>query len=144
MEFESSVDLRPRTDLVPLIDVVFLLLTFFIYAMTTMVRADLLPVELTPVQQGQAANTPPMIAITIDHEGNLFLDRQPVALDDLRTTLEAIIPEDQRANVFVALEEAPNQSTADTIDRAPILLRTIEQLRAAGMDEVAVVGAPGN
>ena len=39
-------DHEARVEIMPLIDVIFLLLTFFIYAMVLMVRAALLPVEM--------------------------------------------------------------------------------------------------
>ena len=45
-------DLAPRVEMMPLIDVVFLLLTFFIYSFVMMVRAEVLPVVLTPLGTG--------------------------------------------------------------------------------------------
>ena len=42
-----------RIEIMPLIDVIFLLLTFFIYAMVLMVRAELLPVEMHAFASGE-------------------------------------------------------------------------------------------
>ena len=39
-------DHEMRIEIMPLIDVIFLLLTFFIYAMVLLVRAEMLPMEL--------------------------------------------------------------------------------------------------
>ena len=44
-----------RVEMMPLIDVVFLLLTFFIYAMVLMVRAEVLPVPLESKHQRNLA-----------------------------------------------------------------------------------------
>ena len=41
-----------RIEIMPMIDVIFLLLTFFIYAMVLMVRAELLPVEMHGFSSG--------------------------------------------------------------------------------------------
>ena len=45
-------DHEMRIEIMPLIDVIFLLLTFFIYAMVLMVRAELLPVEMHQFSSG--------------------------------------------------------------------------------------------
>ena len=54
-----------RIEIMPLIDVIFLLLTFFIYAMVLMVRAELLPVEMHAFASGEPAQVPPAVAITM-------------------------------------------------------------------------------
>ena len=36
-----------RIEMMPMIDVIFLLLTFFIYAMALMIRAEMLPMEMS-------------------------------------------------------------------------------------------------
>ncbi len=69
-----------RIEIMPMIDVIFLLLTFFIYAMVLMVRAELLPVEMHGFSSGVPARVPPAVAITIDRNGALFFNRDPVAL----------------------------------------------------------------
>jgi len=48
-------DHAPRLEMMPLIDVIFLLLTFFIYQMVVMRPVDTLGVELAPVAGGGRA-----------------------------------------------------------------------------------------
>ena len=67
-----------------MIDIVFLLLTFFIYSMAMMIRASVLPVQLTPLASGKpAAGGGDVQAITVDKNGKMFLDRTPVTFDQL-------------------------------------------------------------
>ena len=80
-------DYAVRVEMLPLIDVVFLLLTFFIYSMVVMVRAEVLPVTLNPLATGAPATPDQVQAITVDHAGNLFLNRQPVGRDNLDVRL---------------------------------------------------------
>ena len=100
----------------PLIDVVFLLLTFFILSMLVTVRADVLPVQLSPVGTGEQAEPGRSItAITIDARGEFYLDREPVTEQELdqRMAEWAETPADERPRIFVALEESLQQAEQD-------------------------------
>ena len=100
----------------PLIDVVFLLLTFFILSMLVTVRADVLPVQLSPVGTGEQAEPGRSItAITIDARGDFYLDREPVTEQELdqRMAEWAETPADERPRIFVALEESLQQAEQD-------------------------------
>ncbi len=127
-------DHSPRVELLPLIDVVFLLLTFFIYSLILTVRADILPVSLVPVGGGEQAEPGRAAALTIDADGRIFLDRDPVAMDALAARLEAFAAQADRPPLFVALEEDGRT------DRGPLLVKLIELLRNAGITDVSVVG----
>ena len=76
-------DLSPRVESMPLIDVIFLLLTFFISSMVTMVRAEILPVQLQTLTTGQAAEPAAILAVTIDARGGLYLNRSPIESEQL-------------------------------------------------------------
>ena len=67
-----------RLELTPLIDVVFLLLTFFIFSMVMMVRANVLPVELVGIASAETAGDNLAAAITIDRDGHYYFNRQPI------------------------------------------------------------------
>ncbi|MEQ9460491.1 MAG: biopolymer transporter ExbD [Phycisphaeraceae bacterium] len=146
MRLPSAIDLSPRVELVPLIDVVFLLLTFFIYSMTVMVRAELLPVELTSLEQGTAAEIPPSLAITLDNAGELYVDREPSTLAELAKTITSRQAAEPGLRVYIAMEDTREEQGGlvmqAPVDRGPLLIKVIEQLRAAGVEDVAVVGNP--
>lgn len=120
-----------------MIDVIFLLLTFFIYCMVLMIRADVLPVKLTPITTGAAATPEKVEAITIDKSGVLFFNRQKVGYEELDARLAALAKDGSRGRVYVALE------AEGASDRGPVLLNMIERLRAAGIHDFVFVGAPG-
>lgn len=122
----------------PLIDVIFLLLTFFIYAMVLMVRVDVLPVPLASFTAGEAAEPRPVAAITIDLDGQLFVNREPVALDEVLPALQAIREAEPQTAIYLALESGEGR-----VDRAPLLQQLWDRLKDAGM-EIAFVGAPGD
>ena len=68
---------KARVEMLPLIDVVFLLLVFFIYAMVSMVVHRGIKVDLP--QAGTAAmERDDFISITLDAENRLFLNAEPI------------------------------------------------------------------
>jgi len=119
----------------PLIDVVFLLLTFFIYALVLMVRAELLPMPLPEIGAATPADVAPAATISIDEAGNVYLDREAVPATDLIAALEARLADAPGLVVYLAAAE-----TGDT-DRLPVFLDLYDRLAAAGI-EVRLVGRP--
>ncbi len=126
---------EPRIEIMPMIDVIFLLLTFFIYAMVLMVRAELLPLQLPEFASGEPATIPPAVTISIDHQGRLFLDREPITVDEVVGRLRKIKDEDPETVIFLAAQER------GTVDRLPLFLELYDELAFAGL-EIKLVGRP--
>ncbi len=74
--------------MLPLIDIVFLLLVFFIYAMLSMAVHRALPVAL-PVSDSAEIDQSERLAISVTEDGSIFVDKLPVALSDLQEVLES-------------------------------------------------------
>lgn len=131
---ESMLSLRrtsyePRIEIMPLIDVIFLLLTFFIYAMVLMVRAELMPMELQQYASAEPAPPQPSVTVSIMLDGSVFVNRQPVELDDVRDRIEQLLTEAESNRVDLALADGPG-----TVDRAPIITRLLDDLQDAGLE----------
>ena len=124
-----------------MIDVIFLLLTFFIYSLIFMVRAEVLPIQLIPLAGAERATARELHVLTLDRRGRLFLDRQPV--DDMtlnqRLRQLALQPRtaDQSPRLYLAVE-----AKAGEIDRGPIFVELLDRVRAAGITDFAIVGPP--
>jgi biopolymer transport protein ExbD len=73
---------KARIEILPLIDIVFLLLVFFIYAMLSMAVHRGLPVDL-PLSQSAEIDQKLTLSVTIEDDGTIFVDKTPVALEDL-------------------------------------------------------------
>lgn len=119
-----------------MIDVIFLLLVFFIYAMVLMVRVDLVPMELHSFETGQPAEPAPAATISIDLTGTIFLDRQEVALRDLATRVEERKALEPATVIYLAVADG-----VGTTDRAPILQDVWDRLRPTGLT-INLVGRP--
>ncbi len=130
-------EIAPRLEMTPMIDVIFLLLTFFIYSLAMMISAQVLPVTLTTVSAGTgsgAAQPGQVQAITIDRQGGLFFNREPVSPTALNTRLRALATQPEQPTLYLAME------AQGTIDRGPMLLQLIDQVRSAGINRFVIVG----
>jgi len=108
-------DRKARVEMLPLIDIVFLLLVFFIYAMLSMVVHRGLRVELPAAATAQVSKDE-YVSITITKDNAIFLDEDVVAvgeladrvLDRIRANeamdMPVFISGDSRSDLGVAIE----------------------------------------
>ncbi len=148
MRRSDSDELEPRLELMPLLDVVFLLLTFFVYALSVMVQAEVVEFEMAGVAGELPGERRALVILGIDTDGGLTLDGQEVTQSTLEDQLKALggggddsggpaqagggFPE-----VYVALSESADEG----VDRGPVLLEVIQKLKAAGVERWAIVGS---
>ena len=72
----------PRIEMIPLIDVVFLILVFLIYAILSMVIHRGFKVDL-PQATTAEIDTEDYVSITVDKENRILLDKEEVLIDNL-------------------------------------------------------------
>lgn len=120
----------------PLIDVIFLLLTFFIYALVLMVRVDLLPVPLETYISGDPADPVPAATITLGLDGSLSFNDQVIEADQVidRINRAKEVEPNTRFYLVMAAGEAD-------VDRGPVLTGLWDRFREAGV-EINLVGTP--
>ena len=131
-------DHAARIEMLPLIDVVFLLLTFFIFSMLVMVRLDVLKVNLAPLAVATAADPSRVesLTVTIDAHGKLFLDDEQVTVDGLLKKLTPPDGADESPMLYVAM------SKEWQVDRAPVLLYLVKRFVDSGFSRYTFVGPP--
>ena len=125
-----------RVEIMPLIDVVFLLLTFFIYAMVLMVRAEVLPVPLESYVSGTPAEPRSTISVTIAIDGNIYVNQSVVTLDEVAAAVSDELEYEPKAAIYLVVEDGEA-----AVDRGPLLTGTWDRLRHQGL-ELFLVGAP--
>tara|TARA_Y100001934_G_C11716081_1_gene478998 strand:- start:37 stop:465 length:429 start_codon:yes stop_codon:yes gene_type:complete len=123
-------------ELMPLIDVIFLILTFFVYAMVMMVRIDMLPVPLESYASGESPDPKPALAVTLRLDGGVYVGQDLTGLNDMIGAIEKAQVADPELVVYLVLEDGDG-----TLDRGPLLTAAWDQLHRAGID-IQLVGAP--
>lgn len=126
---------EPRVEIVPLLDVIFLVLTFFIYAMVLMIPARVMPMRLQAMSGGGPGERVPAVSISIDSQGDIFVDREPTALGDVLGRVLERTGDDPNHIVYIAPAEL------GSTDRLPVFIKLYEQLSGAGLN-LRLVGRP--
>ncbi len=104
MRLPEEPDTPPQINIVPMIDVIFALLTFFIVSSLYLTRSAGLPVNLP---KASTAQTQPQsqIVVTLNQQGQLSLNRQPVQLGDLQTRIPVLMGSNPNALVVINADE---------------------------------------
>ncbi|MCB2187485.1 MAG: biopolymer transporter ExbD [Deltaproteobacteria bacterium] len=122
---------EPEINMAPLIDMVFILLIFFLVT-TSFVREAGLEVERprAATAQVQAAGS---LVVAVGREGRIFLEGRRVELAGVRGLVERYLAESPGGAVVVA---------ADRLARAGLVIEVLDQCRLAGASRVAVAARP--
>jgi len=88
-------------DMSPMIDLVFLLLIFFLVA-STIIKVDKVPVEIPDAVYAKVPeDTTGRFEITVTAKGDLFVDTSPVTVDELKMLLEPEIEFDPDLRILI-------------------------------------------
>jgi biopolymer transport protein ExbD len=117
---------RFQVDLAPLIDVVFLLLIFFM--LTFAIAGQGLDVSL-PQGESEIAQEEPDLIIRIEKESSILLGNRKVLLESLAEELESELQE--RRNKLVVLESHDNT-------RFNLFTRVLDLARKSGAKEFSI------
>jgi biopolymer transport protein ExbD len=120
MNFRRRRSENLEISITPMIDVVFLLLIFFMVT-TTFSRETELQIQL-PEAQGQDAAEKNIIEITVDAEGNYYVDRHQVVnrtLEMLKKAIFEAAKTKEKPTLLIAADaNARHQSVISVLDAA--------------------------
>ena len=117
---------KARVEMLPLIDVVFLLLVFFIYAMLSMVVHHGLKVDL-PAAGTALLDQSDHIGITIDSQNHIYLNGEPVGMNELLNRVMAIHGKES-SQVFIDGDRDADLGLA---------IQVLDMLKESGIEEVS-------
>lgn len=127
MRLPEEPDLPPQIYIVPMIDVIFALLTFFIMSTLFLTRSQGLPVNLPSATTAEAQQSTPA-TVTIDQTGKLALNRKSVQLKDLDKQVQALRGKNPQVLVVIDADRRVSHGQVITVmDR----LRSIPGVRLA-------------
>lgn len=121
MNLRPQVRKQPEVDITPLIDVVFLLLIFFMVS-TTFDRESQILIELPEASGEEAIHEVDELEITIDPTGTFFVNQREVINTDVDTLKRAIakaVGEERDLPVIINADaKTPHQAVMTAMDAA--------------------------
>ncbi len=127
MKYRQRQEEETRVDISPLIDMVFILLIFFMVS-TTFVRDMNLDLERPSASSAEVASTK-AIRLYIDNNGDTYLDGQPVRLWVIQSRLREMLQASGSEQVLVVTDEDVASGR---------LVEVVDQARRAGAGDVGV------
>ncbi len=103
-----------RFNLVPLLDVIFLLLIFFIFSMLSMVRQHPVTVQLPNINQTQAP-LPSPTTITLDAENQFYWQDHQVTQSELLSEIARHYHADSQATFLIFADKSAHLGVALTL-----------------------------
>jgi len=118
-------------NLTPMLDVVFILLIFFIVTASFVKEAGIevnRPDAVTAVPQQRAS-----ILIAIDENQEIWVQRRRIDLRAVRANVERLLAENPQGSVVIQADEKSDSG---------ILIKVLDQAKLAGAENVAVAAQP--
>jgi biopolymer transport protein ExbD len=126
-----------QIQIIPLIDVVFCILTFFLLAALQFTRQQAINVDLPKASASSVSGITSQsgsLIVTIDAVGNIYIEKQPVKQEDLGQRLKQYLQANPGA--ILVLNASRTATYNDVIE-------TLDLLRQVGGDRVSLGIIPG-
>jgi len=127
MDFEGRARIHSHLDIAPLIDIVFLLLVFFMLTSTFMVP-EAIELELPESSSAIATDTTPII-VSLNQQGQLALNDQSIKLEQLQQMIKPLITQNAESAITVK---------SDARTEVQSLLKIMDEIRSAGGTNIAL------
>jgi biopolymer transport protein ExbD len=119
-------EVASQINIVPMIDVIFAILTFFIMSTLFLGRFEGLAVNLPKAQSAKPQKTI-RATVTLDKQGTLYLNKSPLAIDTLSNAVRQL--DEPGKDLVVVL----NADGSVTHDRVVAVMDQIRQVEGAKM-----------
>jgi len=123
---------KARIEIIPMIDVIFFLLVFFMISTLSMTVNRGVPVNLPKAASSQQ-ELRESVNITVTREGELFLNKEPMTLQELGQRVQAGLAKDPE---LLAVINADDQALHGAI------VDVMDTIRLAGVSRLAIAVKP--
>ena len=128
MKINFQANKKARIEMLPLIDIVFLLLVFFIYAMLSMAVHRGLPVAL-PTSSSALIDKELVLSVTVKTDGTIYINRDQIPLNDLTSALKNKTKEYKEPGVLLFADRDLSYQK---------LFSVMDQIRTAGINRISL------
>lgn len=126
----------PRIEIIPMVDVMFLLLVFYVLSSLALSQHKGIEVQLPSAQSGQASAAPQQVVITVNSKGEVYLMEKPVAIEQLGAQLQELCQ--QRPGGMEAVQKEGVILNADQSSQMRQTVSVMDQMRQVGVYNFAI------
>jgi biopolymer transport protein ExbD len=128
MKLNMNTHKSVRIEMLPLIDIVFLLLVFFIYAMLSMAVHRGLPV-LLPASSTAEIEKKTTLSVTVKTDGTIYVDEKLISIENLAGFFKKKAEIDKDTGILLFAERTLSYQK---------LFRILDQIRMAGLNRISL------
>lgn len=128
MKLNISTVRKARIEMVPLIDTVFLILVFFIYAMLSMSVHRGMPVFL-PASSTSDIEKNLILSVTVKSDGTVYIDRESIPLGELAAVLKDKAGSKKQTGVMLFADNSLSYQK---------LFNVLDQIKKAGIGHISL------
>jgi len=125
---KQSSESEARIEIIPLIDIMFFLLASFMLVSLSMVNLKSVKVNLPTATKATLETKNDFASISVDKDGAVYLDKQPVGLNELVLRLNAWHHTNENVRVFIS---------GDQDVRYGAVIHVLDLVRSTGIQKVA-------
>jgi len=129
--YSSASDEESAIDMTPMLDIVFIMLIFFIVT-TSFVKESGVTVS-RPSAETAAQDKKGNIMVAIKPDGEIWIDKRAVDVRSVRANVEKLRAESPESGVVIQ---------ADTDSRTGLLVQVMDQIRLAGIANISIAAEP--
>lgn len=122
------VEEKPTIMIIPMIDIIFFLLVFFMLSMLTMVTQKTIALQL-PTAAVAKVDTTKTLPISIDKNGTVYIEQDAITLNDLKARL--IKEKESTEKLTIVLR-------GDVESQYGKVVSVMDTIRLAGIDRISI------
>ena len=123
---------KARIEIIPMIDIIFFLLVFFMISTLSMTINRGLPVNLPKAASSQR-DLRESAHITVTREGDIFLNKEPVTLQEIGQRVQAGLERDPELLAVISADDHAIHGT---------IVDIMDKIRLAGISRLAIAVKP--
>lgn len=117
----------PRLMIIPMIDIIFFLMVFFLFSTLQMVYQKSMPVNL-PVASSSHQEAPKPVAITLMKDGTISIGDTVVGIEEIKPRVEQLA---DKADTLVILRADENVEHGKVI-------KVMDEIKSAGVTKLSI------
>ena len=103
-KFFKSYNQDPQINILPMIDIIFVILSFFIVSSLYLVKLESIPLDLPNAETSKNKLSEPLI-ISLDEEGNIFINKNISKRESFENDISKLIANEDKKLILIRADK---------------------------------------